>query len=138
VKAERPYLVNYAIGLLVVMGFHMVFNAVTVYLYPGAIPEGLLKGWMRIAFITGVAVWEFIMAFSIFIGSGIGYRLGVLSMFLILVLTVVNIAVRGGGNFDLGMQTFLAAICLIFLLKKETRDFFRNWSLGKMPKMDIE
>lgn len=137
-KAERPYLVNYAIGLLVVMGFHMLFNAVTIYLYPESIPEGILKGWTRIAFIAGVAVWEFVMAFSVFIGSGIGYRLAVLSMFLILILTIVNIAVRGGGNFDLGMQTFLAVICLVFLLKKETRDFFKNWSLGEMPKMDID
>jgi len=134
---DRPYAANYAIGLLVVMGFHMAFNSLSVLLYPELFRSEMYRETFFLYLFIGVSIWEFILAAMLFMGSGLSHKLAVASMVLVLILIVGNIVIGGVIGFDIWFQVALGASVLIFLLLPNVRGFYDNWSLGKLPDTEL-
>lgn len=137
-KEERPYIANYAIGMILVMGVNMAFTAISCYLYPELFKPTRVTYEMLLAFYIGMTIWEVLLAVTLFIGSGISYKLCVLSLFLILVLTLTDMLMQGSFAFDIWLQIVLSGLAIVLLLQKPARAYYNNWSLGKLNEWEIE
>ncbi|MBR4686236.1 MAG: hypothetical protein IKP04_06890 [Candidatus Methanomethylophilaceae archaeon] len=137
-REERPYIANYAIGMIMVMGVNMAFTAISCYLYPDLYRPTRVTYEMLLAFYIGMTVWEVILAITLFIGSGLSYKLCVLSLFLILALTLADMFMQGGSfAFDIWLQIVLSALAIVLLLQKPVRAYYHNWSLGTLGEWEL-
>jgi len=138
VNGNRPYIANYAIGLIFVMGVHMVFNGIVCTVYPEIFINDYVDALGFEMFFFGVGGWELLISATLFLKSGIAHKFALLSLALIVILTVGNMLMRGTLGFDIWMQTALGAASLVILLLKDVRRFYNNWSLGDLPRIDLE
>lgn len=136
-QSGRPYATNYAIGIIIVMGFHMIFNSLSALIYPEAYEsDQYTSAFFQYLFI-GASIWEFLLAAGLYVGSGIAHKLSVLSMFLIALLTCTNMVIGGRVGFDIWFQTALSFTVLIILLLPVVRRYYHNWSLGTLPSIHL-
>ena len=130
---DRPYLSNYATGILIVMGFHMGVNFCSVILFPEWYQSSRFSSSFFMAVFGAVTAWELILALGLFLRSGLAHKLSILSMVLIVVLITANILIGGTIGFDIMFQIVLAIAVLVLILTPSLREYYRGWSLGKIP-----
>lgn len=135
---ERPILTNYAIGLLLVMGFHMLFNGASVLLYPDIFSEEMYDSVYYQWIFVGLGIWEFLMAVLLYLGSGLAYKATTLFLFVLLVMTITNMVAGGRFGFDIWIQTLLGGISFAILEVPRVKRFYDNWSLGHLPDFSVD
>jgi hypothetical protein len=136
-REERPYLVNYMLALMLVMSLHMFINSISTLLYPTIfVPTSVSSSTYLIIFV-GVSIWEMMLTFFLYIGSGIAYKFTVLTLIVMVTLTATNMAAGGNMGFDLWMQTVLGAVSLVLTQIPQVKSFYDNWSLGKLPQTEL-
>jgi hypothetical protein len=135
-ESERPYPAKYAIGLLVVMGFHMVFNAYSLLDYPYEVPGYDIKGTYILVLFCGVAAWEFIEAISLYRGSCLFHKLAVISSVVLLIAISIGAYKQEVISYDIWFHSILSLAVLIILLFPSVRNHYRGWTLG--PPSDTQ
>ncbi|MBQ7621754.1 MAG: hypothetical protein IJV47_06075 [Candidatus Methanomethylophilaceae archaeon] len=132
----RPYPGNYAMGLLFVMSMHMLFNGISALLFPEIFDTGYIGGNVFQYVYIGIGVTEFVMMLLLIIRSGIAYRITLAVLIGLMLMNVYFLFDHDRAVFDLELQAVLAIASLILLLFPSVRDYYRNWSLGDIPKLD--
>ncbi len=132
----RPYPGNYAMGLLFVMSMHMLFNGISALLFPEIFDTGYIGGNVFQYVYIGIGVTEFVMMLLLIIRSGIAYRITLAVLIGLMLMNVYFLFDHDRAVFDLELQAVLAIASLILLLFPSVRDYYRNWSLGNIPKLD--
>ena len=135
---ERPYMANYGIGLIVVMGFHMLFYGSAALAYPDLFGNEYADSQGFQMFFIGTGCWELFIAVTLFLKSGISYKFAILSLVLIVTLTLGNMLLNGHLGFTIWVQTILGGASLALLLTRDVRRFYNNWSFGDLPQMDLD
>lgn len=136
-KEGRPYLVNYALGIIFVMSVHLLFNGVAALAFPELFNTSWYKGEFFQVLFIGVGIVEMIMFVSLYIGSGIAYKFTLLLLMGILAATVIYISWKEDFAFDITIQSVLSVVCLVLLLTPRVRRYYKNWSLGELPSFEL-
>jgi len=133
---DRPYPGNYAMGILFVMSIHMLFNGVAALLFPEIFETGYIGGKIFQLVYIGVGVLEFCMMLLLLIGSGIAYRITLITLAVIMALNLYYIFSDNEMGFDLGLQGILAVVAFLLLLTPSVRKFYRKISLGDITILE--
>ncbi len=136
-KESIPYAAKYAIGLLIVMSVHMLFNVITTLSYPEHFDYSDYPLYIYVAFFAGTCIWEAMLALLLFLRSGISYKFTIISLIALMLLNLHNILIGGHLVFDISIQALLSIVSLIALMPKSVRSFYNNWSLGDLPEMEL-
>ncbi len=137
-RPERPYLANYVIGLMLVMGFSMIFNALSTVLYPIYYSNVQYAGNMYVLSLIAMASYQLFLTVMMYIGSGIGYRLTKMSMIMMITLMGTGLALGGNLGFDIWIQVVLAIVVLTMMHLPSISSYYDNLSLGRMPRILAE
>jgi|GEM_PF-1666834 len=132
-RPERPYSANYLLGLMLVMGFSMLFNALAFVLYPYYGEETGESTIYIVAFVA-ISVYELVLTALMYIGSGIGYRLTKMSMICIVTLMGTGLLLGGNLGFDTWIQVLLAIAVLILMHLPSVSAYYNNLNLGTLPQ----
>ena len=71
----------------------------------------------------------------LFNGSGVGYKIAILLIIVILILNVYNIVTDIPYGFDMALQGILGSITMVILLMPSVRRYYNNWSIGELPTL---
>ncbi len=132
----RPYPGNYAMGLLFVMSMHMLLNGISALLFPEIFDTGYIGGNVFQYVYIGIGVTEFVMMLLLIIRSGIAYRITLAVLIGLMLMNVYFLFYQDIAVFDLELQAILAIVSLILLLFPSVRAYYKNWSLGDIPKLE--
>ena len=132
----RPYLANYAIGLLFVMSMHMLFNGVSALLFPSVFGGGYIGGNVFQFVYIGIGVTEALMLVMLLLKSGIAYRITLVLLAGLIVLNVCSLFNGDILQFDLQLQGILGTASFALLLMPNVRKYYREWTIGKMPAFE--
>jgi len=133
---DRPYLANYAIGLIFVMSLHLLLNGITALLFPELFDDKYLSGETYQIIFIGLGIMEFVVFLLMYMESGIGYKLAIIIMITVMTLTIFDVLGENVYGFDILLQLILGTVVLFILLTPNVREYYRNWSLGKIPNID--
>ena len=134
---ERPFAANYVVGCLIAMSLHMIFNSLAAYLYPEIYDSPLFKGEVAQIIFVITAVWEICLAICIMLRSGLAYRLCLITVPLMFAITVLSMISVEDTTYDAWIQALLAALCIVIMLLPSMRSAYNDWSLPKMPELDV-
>ncbi|MBO7351940.1 MAG: hypothetical protein J6U12_03380 [Candidatus Methanomethylophilaceae archaeon] len=134
-EGHYSYLANYAMGIMLVMSFHLLFEGTVALLFPYLFDTGYLSHQTYQIVYVGLGVLEFIVFVMLFNESGIGYKLAIILIAVILALNVYNIVTDIPYGFDMALQGILGSITLVILLMPSVRRFYNNWSIGELPTL---
>ncbi len=129
---ERPYLANYAIGLIMLIGIHMLFNIILSIFYPDYFQNEYFTSFYFQIFFLGAEIILTTLAVSLFFGSGIGYKITILVVGGLLLF--YNVSVMIGGDFGAYMwfEMILCGLCLaLLLIPKSVRQYYKGWNISK-------
>jgi hypothetical protein len=136
-RKERPFVANYSIALLIVMGVNMFFNCMTVLMYPDLFESDLYTGEAYLYLFLAVSLWEMSLAIFMFLGSGIAYKLTWITMVTLLTLSITNMIAGGRLGFDIWLQVILGFLVLLIDMLPVVKNYYDNWSPGTLPPSEL-
>ncbi len=134
-EEHYSYLANYAMGIMLVMSFHLLFEGTVALMFPEIFDTGYLSHQAYQIVYVGLGALEFIVFVMLANESGIGYKLAILLIIVILVLNVYNIVDDIPYGFDMALQGILGSITMVILLMPSVRRYYNNWSIGELPAL---
>ena len=134
---ERPYLANYAIGLLLVMSLHMFFNTLISYFYSGVQTLYEYDDYLSPIVLMAISAMEILLVVMLYLGSGVAYKLAFVFIGFVIVITIFDMYTENVFFFNIWIQTVLGIITLILLLMPSVRRYYDNYSFGRRPSMDL-
>ncbi len=134
-EEHYSYLANYAMGIMLVMSFHLMFEGTVALMFPEIFDTGYLSHQYYQLLYVGMGALEFIIFVMLFNGSGVGYKLAILLVIVILILNVYNIVTDIPYGFDMALQGILGSITMVILLMPSVRRYYNNWSIGELPAL---
>ena len=135
--AERPYLLNYAIGCIVAMAIDMMFSSLIILVYPELVTSSIgSRAAVRNVFVCDT-VLLFILALALICYSKIGYWLTLLLLGATAVLTTLSLVYNGLITYALFFQCALSIASFILLVTPPVWKFFRDEGVlvGKAPNV---
>ncbi len=134
-EEHYSYLANYAMGIMLVMSFHLMFEGTVALMFPEIFDTGYLSHQYYQLLYVGMGALEFIIFVMLFNESGVGYKLAILLVIVILILNVYNIVTDIPYGFDMALQGILGSITMVILLMPSVRRYYINWSIGELPAL---
>jgi hypothetical protein len=134
-EEHYSYLANYAMGIMLVMSFHLMFEGTVALMFPEIFDTGYLSHQYYQLLYVGMGALEFIIFVMLFNESGVGYKLAILLVIVILILNVYNIVTDIPYGFDMALQGILGSITMVILLMPSVRRYYNNWSIGELPAL---
>ena len=134
-EEHYSYPANYAMGIMLVMSFHLLFEGTVALVFPEVFDTGYLSHQYYQLLYIGLGALEFIVFVMLFNGSGVGYKIAILLIIVILILNVYNIVTDIPYGFDMALQGILGSITMVILLMPSVRRYYNNWSIGELPTL---
>ena len=135
--AERPYLLNYAIGSIVAMAIDMMFSSFIILAYPDLVTSSIgSRAAVRNVFVCDT-VLLYVLALSLICYSKIGYWLSLLLLGATVALTAYSLVNGGLITYAMFIQCALSIASFILLLTPTVWRFFRDEGMliGQAPKI---
>ena len=135
---DRPIVANYAIGCLVAMSVDMFISSLAALIFPEVYDSPMMTGTAYLVLLLIVAIWVGFLAVGIYLGSGMAYKLGFVTVLIMLINVVVGIWDDRTFGYDFWIQGILSASCIILMLTPQMRSAYSGWSPPNRPRYDIE